>query len=197
MLGPDTPCMVGAFEGAWSLLKALTEEELAMAADPRFGGLGYSPERMDAMMAQGLDPAMAMGALDAPTTTPPPAFPGQGLSPEDLQFAALYGGLMPTPARELAHSRMGLPMPPSYIPPLSPRPRVSQSKPIGAPMPSMQSMPMTPAPTLSPEELAEAIMQIQQFSNNNLSDFSNAAETSSPPNTFHRHLRRPSSSYGM
>ena len=23
MLGPDTPCMVGAFDGAWSLLKAL------------------------------------------------------------------------------------------------------------------------------------------------------------------------------
>ena len=111
MLGPDTPCMVGAFDGAWSLLKALTEEELAMAADPRFGGLGYSPERMDAMMAQGLDPAMAMGAL----------------------------------------------------PPLTPPPRIPQSKPIGAPMPSMQSMPMTPAPTMSPEELAAAVMAYQQM----------------------------------
>jgi len=56
---------------------------------------------------------------------------------------------------------------------------------------------MTPAPTMSPDELAEAIMQIQQFSNNNLSDFSNDDETNYLHNNFRRYFKRPSSSYGM
>ena len=138
MLGPDTPCMVGAFDGAWSLLKQLTEEELAMAADPRFGGLAYSPERMDAMMAQGLDPAMAMGRLMKPASY-------YANNPDEYYDDIESGALTPEMSAQL-YSDMA----------------------HGGSNQQVTAAPLTPAPMLnpqdiSPQDLAAAIMAYQQM----------------------------------
>lgn len=71
---------MGAFDEAWLLLKqlgqeanenapyGLSQEDMRMAADPNYGELPFSPERINAMMAAGLDPSMAMGRRMKPAS---------------------------------------------------------------------------------------------------------------------------------
>ena len=96
MLGPDTPCMVGAFDGAWSLLKAL---QPAYQDDP-------------AALEQNMRHFQNMQALN------------EMYSPMTNVYQQMaLANQFPQPS-------------------------------------SLQSMPVTPAPTITPDELAEAIMQL-------------------------------------